>query len=65
MANTERVSEPLQMTSSLHDRMGIEILEATAERVVGPMPVEGNLIRTACCMAMRRGCTARITCHLN
>ncbi len=43
MANTERVSEPLEMTSSLHDRMGIELLEATAERVVGTMPVEGNL----------------------
>jgi 1,4-dihydroxy-2-naphthoyl-CoA hydrolase len=27
---------------TLHDRMGIEILEASAERVVGRMPVEGN-----------------------
>lgn len=26
----------------LHQRMGIEILEATAERVVGRMPVKGN-----------------------
>ncbi|MGI5159464.1 PaaI family thioesterase [Microbispora sp. CA-102843] len=26
----------------LHQRMGIEILEASAERVVGRMPVEGN-----------------------
>ncbi|MEU6412434.1 hotdog fold thioesterase [Microbispora sp. NPDC046933] len=26
----------------LHRRMGIEILEASAERVVGRMPVEGN-----------------------
>nr|WP_189178476.1 hotdog fold thioesterase [Microbispora rosea] len=26
----------------LHQRMGIEILEAGAERVVGRMPVEGN-----------------------
>lgn len=28
--------------SELHLRMGIEIVEATAERVVGRMPVEGN-----------------------
>ncbi|MEU7937037.1 PaaI family thioesterase [Microbispora bryophytorum] len=27
----------------LHRRMGIEILEASAERVVGRMPVEGNV----------------------
>ncbi|MEU8171975.1 hotdog fold thioesterase [Microbispora hainanensis] len=26
----------------LHQRMGLEILEATAERVVGRMPVKGN-----------------------
>jgi uncharacterized protein (TIGR00369 family) len=26
----------------LHERMGIEILEATAQRVVGRMPVDGN-----------------------
>lgn len=31
------------MKSSLHDRMGIEIVEATPERVVATMPVEGNL----------------------
>jgi len=29
-------------TVALHDRMGIEILEATAERVVGVLPVLGN-----------------------
>src|SRR4051812_38348716 len=28
--------------SPLTDRMGIEVSEATAERVVGTMPVEGN-----------------------
>lgn len=28
--------------STLADRMGIEVTEATAERVVGTMPVEGN-----------------------
>jgi len=29
-------------TVALHDRMGIKILEATAERVVGVLPVLGN-----------------------
>lgn len=29
-------------TAALHTRMGIEILEARPERVVGRMPVEGN-----------------------
>ncbi len=28
--------------AALHDRMGIEILEATPERIVGSMPVAGN-----------------------
>lgn len=28
---------------TIHDRMGIEILEASPERVVGTMPVEGNI----------------------
>lgn len=28
--------------ASIHDRMGIEILDATVQRVVGTMPVEGN-----------------------
>ncbi|HEX8488355.1 MAG TPA: hotdog fold thioesterase [Propionibacteriaceae bacterium] len=30
------------MRSALDDKMGLEILEMTAERVVGRMPVEGN-----------------------
>lgn len=34
--------EILAMTSSLHERMGIVIVDATPERVVGTMPVEGN-----------------------
>jgi 1,4-dihydroxy-2-naphthoyl-CoA hydrolase len=28
--------------AALHDRMGIEILEASAQRIVGTLPVEGN-----------------------
>ena len=28
--------------AAIHERLGIEILEATRERVVGRMPVEGN-----------------------
>jgi 1,4-dihydroxy-2-naphthoyl-CoA hydrolase len=28
---------------TIHDRMGIEILEASPERIVGTMPVEGNI----------------------
>jgi uncharacterized protein (TIGR00369 family) len=28
--------------AALHERMGIEILEASAQRIVGTMPVEGN-----------------------
>jgi uncharacterized protein (TIGR00369 family) len=41
---TDHVSELLAgiPEAALHQRMGIEILEATAERVVGTMPVEGN-----------------------
>ncbi len=36
-------SEAAQLpVAALHQRMGIEILEASAERVVGRMPVEGN-----------------------
>lgn len=31
------------MTASIHDRLGIDILEASPERVVGTMPVAGNL----------------------
>ena len=30
------------MRSALDDKMGLEVLEMTAERVVGRMPVEGN-----------------------
>jgi 1,4-dihydroxy-2-naphthoyl-CoA hydrolase len=29
-------------TAALHERMGIELLEVSPERVVGRMPVEGN-----------------------
>jgi 1,4-dihydroxy-2-naphthoyl-CoA hydrolase len=29
-------------TAALHERMGIELLEVTRDRVVGRMPVEGN-----------------------
>lgn len=43
------MTEPLDISmvnamnkGTLGDRMGIEFLEATAERVVGRMPVEGN-----------------------
>ncbi|MBA2444544.1 MAG: hotdog fold thioesterase [Nocardioidaceae bacterium] len=43
MAEPQGGSGHPDMTSSLHDRMGIEIVEATPERVVGTMPVEGNL----------------------
>ena len=32
----------LQMRSALDDKMGLEVLELSAERVVGRMPVEGN-----------------------
>ena len=36
------LTDPSQMTSALDQRMGIEVLEASAERVVATMPVEGN-----------------------
>lgn len=40
------MSEPEKITDlpggALNDRMGIEVLEASPERVVGTMPVEGN-----------------------
>ena len=39
MTDTERVEQP---TATLLDRMEIEITEASAERVVGRMPVIGN-----------------------
>ena len=38
---TESILEHIPR-AALHDRMGIEILEASADRVVGTMPVEGN-----------------------
>ncbi len=40
-----RIEEALGAShrNTLVDRMGIEITEATAERVVGTMPVEGNI----------------------
>lgn len=42
---TRRVEEGLGASykNTLVDRMGIEITEATPERVVGRMPVEGNI----------------------
>ncbi|MCU1687073.1 MAG: aromatic compounds degradation protein paaI [Amycolatopsis sp.] len=50
---TEQVSEadlreyitkdPVVAAQQLNDKVGMKLLEATAERVVGTMPVEGNL----------------------
>jgi 1,4-dihydroxy-2-naphthoyl-CoA hydrolase len=37
-----RLEDLLGQASTIHDRMGIEITEASAERVVGTLPVEGN-----------------------
>ena len=34
--------DPEEMNSALDDRMGIQVVEASPERVVGTMPVEGN-----------------------
>jgi len=34
--------DPLTVHAAIHDRLGIEVLEASADRVVGRMPVEGN-----------------------
>jgi len=51
MTTSESVSSPAALASlagtittvgTLPDRMGIEITEATAERVVGRMPIDGN-----------------------
>ncbi|HNV11414.1 MAG TPA: PaaI family thioesterase [Propionibacteriaceae bacterium] len=40
---TPRVPEwAQQLTSALDDRMGMELVELDAQRVVGRMPVEGN-----------------------
>lgn len=38
----EYVASMPQGMGSLNDRMGIELVEVSAERVVGTMPVEGN-----------------------
>ncbi len=36
------LADVLGEVATIHDRMGIRISEASAERVVGTMPVEGN-----------------------
>ncbi|MEP6667472.1 MAG: hotdog fold thioesterase [Nocardioidaceae bacterium] len=36
------LAHALPMSASIHDRMGIEILEASPQRIVGTLPVEGN-----------------------
>ena len=36
------LADLLGQVSTIHDRMGIAISEATAQRVVGTMPVDGN-----------------------
>jgi uncharacterized protein (TIGR00369 family) len=41
-AEEERESLPVDPRAGLAARMGIEVVEATAERVVGRMPVAGN-----------------------
>ena len=38
----ERATEPVDPRAGLAARMGIEVIEASAERVVGRMPVDGN-----------------------
>ena len=38
---TERLLDQIP-PAALHDRMGIEIVEVSAQRVVGTMPVDGN-----------------------
>ncbi|WP_297550100.1 hotdog fold thioesterase [Amycolatopsis sp.] len=35
--------DPVVAAQQLNDKVGMKLLEATAERVVGTMPVEGNL----------------------
>jgi len=42
LTNPEEFVATMNASEGLHRRMGLEILEATAERVVGRMPVEGN-----------------------
>ncbi|MET8850696.1 hotdog fold thioesterase [Amycolatopsis sp. NPDC004625] len=43
--DVERLSgiDPAAADQQLNDKIGMKLLEATAERVVGTMPVEGNL----------------------
>jgi uncharacterized protein (TIGR00369 family) len=43
--NLDRVNEPpqAQMEGTLFQRLGINLLESSPERVVGTMPVEGNV----------------------
>jgi uncharacterized protein (TIGR00369 family) len=36
------LADLLGQVTTIHDRMGIEITEASAKRVVGTMPVDGN-----------------------
>lgn len=36
------LTDLLGEVATIHERMGIEIIEASAQRVVGTMPVEGN-----------------------
>jgi 1,4-dihydroxy-2-naphthoyl-CoA hydrolase len=40
--SSDRVNDLLGVPNPLPDRLGIVLLEATPERVVGTMPVEGN-----------------------
>jgi 1,4-dihydroxy-2-naphthoyl-CoA hydrolase len=41
-ASPEGVADVLGGPNALAERMGITLLETTAQRVVGPLPVEGN-----------------------
>jgi 1,4-dihydroxy-2-naphthoyl-CoA hydrolase len=40
--DTASTTSVLSFSAKIHDRMGIEILEASPERVVGTLAVEGN-----------------------
>lgn len=42
LTNPDEFVAEMNASPGLHRRMGIEFLEASAERVVGRMPVEGN-----------------------
>lgn len=37
------IQDPVVAAQQLNDKVGMKLLEATAERVVGTIPVEGNL----------------------